>query len=107
MGSKINADSNNNHQIRKSLLLGRKAMTNIGRALKSKDITLPINVLKVIVFPLVTHGCDSWAIKKAEPEKLMLLGEFEISSDMSHCNEYLKWQTSVTAWLQLRVLFGK
>ena len=58
-----------------SLLLGRKAMTNLDRILKSRDITLPtkVHLVKAIVFPAVMYGCESWTIKKAECQKLMLL----------------------------------
>ena len=69
LGSKITADSNCSHEIKRHLLLGRKAMTNLASVLKSKDITLPTKVLivKAMVFPVVMYGCESWTIKKAEP----------------------------------------
>ena len=62
------------HEIKRHLLLGRKAMTNLNSILKSRDITsLPkVPVVKAMVFPVVTYGCVSWAIKKAEPEELIL-----------------------------------
>ena len=68
MVSKIIADGDCSHEIKRHLLLGRKAMTNLDRILKSKDITLPIKVhlVKTMVFPVVMYGCESWAIKKAE-----------------------------------------
>ena len=68
LGSKITADDDCNHQIKRCLLLGRKAMTNLDSILKSRDITLSTNVclVKAMVFPMVTYGCDSWTIKKAE-----------------------------------------
>ena len=68
LGSKIIADGDCNHEIKKHLLLGRKAMTNLDSILKSKDITLPTNVhlVKIMVFPVVMYGCGSWTIKKAE-----------------------------------------
>ena len=67
-GSKITADGDCSHEIKRRLLLGRKVMTNLDSILKSKDITLPTNVhlVKAMVFPVVTYGCESWTIKKAE-----------------------------------------
>ena len=68
LGSKITADGVCSHGIRRQLLLGRKAMTNLYSVLKSRNITLPTKVciLKAISFPVVMHGCESWTIKKAE-----------------------------------------
>ena len=67
-GSKITADGDCSHEIKRRLLLGRKVMTNLGCLLKSKDITLPIKVhlVKSMLFPVVRYGCESWTIKKAE-----------------------------------------
>ena len=67
-GSKITADGDCSHEIKRRLLLGRKAMTNLDSILKSRDITLPtkVHVVKAVVFPVVTYGCESWTIKKAE-----------------------------------------
>ena len=67
-GSKITADGDCSHEIKRHLLLGRKAMTNLDSILKSRDITLPTNVhlVKAMVFPIVMYGCKSWTIKKAE-----------------------------------------
>ena len=67
-GSKITAEGNCIHKIKKCLLLGRKAMTNLDNILKSRDITLPtkVHLVKAMVFPVVMYGCKSWAIKKAE-----------------------------------------
>ena len=67
-GSKITADGDCSHEIKRPLLLGRKAMTNLDSILKSRDITLPIKVhlVKAMVFPVVMYGCESWSIKKAE-----------------------------------------
>ena len=67
-GSKITADGDCSHEIKRRLLLGRKVMTNLDRILKSRDITLPtkVRLVKAIVFPVVMHGCESWTIKKAE-----------------------------------------
>ena len=68
LGSKITADSDYSHEIKRCLLLGRKAVTNLDSTLKSRDITLPTNVclIKAMVFPVVMYGCESWTIKKAE-----------------------------------------
>ena len=73
LGSKITADGNCSHEIKRCLLLGRKAMTNLDSILKRKDITLPTKVclVKAMVFPVVMYGCESWTVKKAE--ELMLL----------------------------------
>ena len=67
-GSKITADDECSHEIKRCLLLGRKAMTNMDSILKSRDITLPtkVHVVKAMVFPVVMYGCESWTIKKAE-----------------------------------------
>ena len=67
-GSKITADGDCSHEIRSQLLLGRKAMTNLDIVLKSRDITLPTKVrtVKAMVFPVVTYGCESWTVQKAE-----------------------------------------
>ena len=68
LGSKITADGDYSHEIKRCLLLGRKAMTNLDIILKSRDITLPTNIhiVKDMVFPVVMYGCESWTIKKAE-----------------------------------------
>ena len=68
-GSKIPADGDCSHEIKRCLLLGRKVMTNIDSILKSRDITLPTKVclVKDIFFPVVMYGCESWTVKKAEP----------------------------------------
>ena len=67
-GSKITADGDCSHEIKRHLLLGRKVMTNLDSTLKSRDITLPTNIylVKVMVLPVVMYGCESWTIKKAE-----------------------------------------
>ena len=67
-GSKITADGDFSHEIKRCLLLGRKAMTNLDSILKSRDITLPtkFRLVKAMVFPVVVYGCESWTIKKAE-----------------------------------------
>ena len=68
-GSKITADGDCSHEIKRYLLLGRKVMTNLDSIFKSRDITLPTNVrlVKAMVFPVVMYGCESWTVKKAEP----------------------------------------
>jgi len=67
-GSKITADGDRSHEIKRCLLLGRKVMTNLDSILKSRDITLPIKIrpVKAMVFPVVMYGCDSWIVKKVE-----------------------------------------
>ena len=67
-GSKITADSDCIHEIKRCLLLGRKVMTNLDGILKSKDVTLPtkVRLVKAMVFPVVMYGCESWTVKKAE-----------------------------------------
>ena len=67
-GSKINADDDCSHEIKRNLPLGRKVMTNLDSILKNRDITLPtkVHLVKAIVFPVVMYGCESWTIKKAE-----------------------------------------
>ena len=72
LGSKITADGDCSHEIKRYLLLGRKVMTNLDGILKSKDITLPTKVCLVqsVVFPVVIYGCESWTIKKAEHQRI-------------------------------------
>ena len=70
-GSKITADGDCSHEIKRHLLLGRKVMTNLDGILKSRDITLPtkVHLVKAMVFPVVMYGCESWTVKKAEHRK--------------------------------------
>ena len=72
LGSKITGDGDCNHEIKRCLLLGRKAMTNQESILKDRDITLPtkVPIVKAMVFPVVMYGCESWTIKKAEHQRL-------------------------------------
>ena len=72
LGSKITADSDFSHEIKRCLLLGRKAMTNLDSVLKSKDATLltKVHIVKAVVFPVVMYGCESWTIKKAEHQRI-------------------------------------
>ena len=74
-GSKITADDECSHEIKRQLLLGRKIMTNLDSIFKSRDITLPTKVplVKAMVFPVVMYGCESWTVKKASTEELMFL----------------------------------
>ena len=67
-GSKITADGDCSHEIKRCVLLGRKVMTNLGSILKNRDITLPtkVHLVKAMVFPVVMYGCESWTVKKAE-----------------------------------------
>ena len=72
LGSKITADGDRSHEIKRRLLLGRKSMTNLDSILKSRDITLPtkVHLVKPMVFPVVMYGCESWTIKKAEHQRI-------------------------------------
>ena len=71
-GSKITADGDCSHEIKRRLLLGRKVTTNLDSIFKSRDITLPskVRLFKVMVFPVVMYGCESWTVKKAESQKI-------------------------------------
>ena len=75
-GSKITADGDWNHEIKRYLLLGRKAMTNLDSILKSRDITVPtrVHLVKAMVFPVVMYGCESWTTKKAEHQRIDAFG---------------------------------
>ena len=77
LDSRITADGDCSHEIKRCLLLGRKAMTNLDSVLKSRDITLPTNVhlVRAMIFPVVMYGCESWTIKKAECQRI---GAFEL-----------------------------
>ena len=72
LGSKIIADGDCSHEIKRHLLLGRKSMTNLDSILKRRDITLPtkVHLVKAMVFPVVMHGCESWTIKKAKCRRI-------------------------------------
>ena len=72
LGSKITADGDCSHEIKRHLLLGRIAMTNLDSLLKSRDITLPtkVHLVKAVVFPVVMYGCESWTIKQAEHQRI-------------------------------------
>ena len=72
VGSKITADGDCSHEIKRCLLLGRKVITNLDSILKSRDITLPtkVHLVKAMVFPVVMYGCESWTVKKAEHRKI-------------------------------------
>ena len=71
-GSKITADGDCSHEIKRHLLLGRKVMSNLGNIFKSRDITLPtkVSLVKAMVFPVVMYGCESWTVKKAECRRI-------------------------------------
>ena len=75
LGSKISADGDCSHEIKRHLLLGRIAMTNLDSVLKSRDITLPTQVcpVKAMVFPVVMYGCESWTVRRVSTEEFMLL----------------------------------
>ena len=74
LGSKITADDDCIHEIKRCLLLGRKIITNLDSILKTRDITLPtkVRLVKAVVFPVVMYGCESWTIEKAESQRMML-----------------------------------
>ena len=75
LGSKITADGDCRHEMKRRLVLGRKVITNLDSILKSRDITLPtkVHLFKAMVFPVVMCGCESWTVKKAERRRMMLL----------------------------------
>ena len=75
LGSKITADGDCSHEIKRCLLLGRKVMTNLDSILKSRDITLPtkVSLVKAMVFPVVMYGCAGWTVRKLSAKELMLL----------------------------------
>ena len=79
LGSKITADGDCSHEIKRHLLLGRKVMTNLDSILKSRDITLPteVHLVKAMVFPVVMYGCESWSIRQAESQRI---DAFELGS---------------------------
>ena len=72
LGSKITADGNCSHEIKRRLLLGRKFMTNLDSIFKSRDISLPtkVHLVKAMIFPMVMYGCESWTVKKAERQRI-------------------------------------
>ena len=72
LGSKLTADGDCSHEIKRRLLLGRKVIINLDSVLKSRDITLPtkVHLVKAMVFPVVMYGCESWAVKKAEHQRI-------------------------------------
>ena len=81
LGSKITADGDCSHEIKRRLLVGRKAMTNLDSILKSRDITLltKVHIVKAMVFPVVIYGCESWTIKKVERQRIQNSGAEEDS----------------------------
>ena len=83
-GSKITEDGDCSHEIKRLLLLGSKVMTNLDSLLKSRDITLPTKVclVKAMVFPVVTYGCESWTIKKAEHQRIDAFEEKTLESSL-------------------------
>ena len=81
-GSKITADGDCSHEIKRCLLLGRKVMTNLDSILKSRDTTLPkVHLVKAMVFPVVMYGCESWTVKKAECQKKLILLNYGVGED--------------------------
>ena len=79
-GSKITADGDCSHEIKRCLLLGRKVVPNLDSILKSRDITLPtkVHLVKAMVFSVVMYGCESWTVKKAERRRIDAFDEFEL-----------------------------
>jgi len=90
LGSKVTADVDYSHEIKRHLLLGTKAMTNLDSVLKRRDMTLPtkFNLVKAMVFPVVMYGCESWSIQKADHQKLMLLN-YGVGQDSKNFNLFL------------------
>ena len=91
LGPKISVDGDWSHEIKRCLLLGRKAMTNLDSILKSRDITLltKVHIVKGMIFPIVMYGCDSWTIEKAEHQRI---GAFELQCWGRHPGESLGQQ---------------
>ena len=83
LGSKITADGDCSHEIKRRLLLGRKVMTNLDSIFKSRDITLStkVHLVKAMVFPVVVYGCENWTIKKAECQRILMLLNCGIGED--------------------------
>ena len=97
LGSKITVDGDCSHEIKRHLLSRRKAMTNLGSILKSRDITLltKVHLVKSMVFLVVTYGCESWTIKKAEHQRIMLLN-CSVGEDSGESLELQGDQTSLS-----------
>ena len=91
-GSKITADGDCSHEIKRHLLLGRKAMTNLDSILKSRDTTLltKVHIIKALVFPVVMYGCESWTVKKAERRRVPVSFSIMVSSRYMPSSEPLK-----------------
>ena len=89
LGSNITADGDCSHEIKRHLLLGRKVMSNLDNILKSRDITLPtkVHLVKTMVFPVVTYGCESWTVKKAECQKKRMLLNCGVGESPLDCKE--------------------
>ena len=106
LGSKITANGDCSHEIKRRLLLGRKAVTSLDSVLKSRDITLPTKVclLKVMVFPVVMYGCESWTIKNSERIKGSKYWRFNFS--IGPFNEYSGLNSFRTDWLDLLAVQG-
>ena len=83
LGSKITVDGDCSHEIRRRLLLGRKAMTNLDSMLKGRDITpsTKVHIVKAMVFPVVTYGCESWTVKKTECQRTMMPSNYGAGED--------------------------
>ena len=91
LGSKITADGDCSHEIKRRLLLGRKVMTNLDSILKSRDITLltKVHLVKAMVYPVVMYGCESWAVKKAEVKNLNHPPNLQKPPQLTNCGNNL------------------
>ena len=91
LGSKITADGDCSHEIKRRLLLGRKVMTNLDTILKSRDITLPtkVRLVKAMVFPMVMYGCESWTVKKAERRRIDAFELWHLIKDYQPLDQHL------------------
>ena len=115
LGSKITADGDCSHEIKRHLLVGRKAVTNPDSILKSKDITLPtkVCVVKAMVFPVVMYGCESWAIKKAEHQRIDAFGLWcwrrllRVPWPARRSNQSILKEISPGYWIKIIILFHR
>ena len=99
-GSKITADGDCSHEIKRHLLLGSKVMTNLDSILKSRDITLPtkVRLVKAMVFPVVMYGCESWTVKKAERQRI---DAFFFFLTLHNCISFAKYQNESTTGIHV------
>ena len=102
-GSRITVDSDCSHEIKRHLLLGRKAMTNLDRVLKSRDITLPsmVCILKAIVFPVVMYRCESWTIKKANRQRIDAFQLWCWRKLLTRTCSWTAWRSNQSIWKKI------